>query len=527
MEGHRMPDIPSPDPASLQATPPEQKPTETSVDWLRWLDERMRTEISKVDERVEKHTQFVKDSLLLTFRLVAGGVVIVVALLTLIGLKNWFDVTDRLKNELNDRYARTEKEYIEKISDRALVASYALQKAAEKRGILNNIPTMSVIQLQKVLDVLSNPDTEIPFFNLCTNLLTSSAGDINASAVDNTIAGLVKAQDKSSWIRRQPKKWSQIISIASERGIEDVKPFIQKYVSDGDIPGEVRISAIEFAVKVNLNNDEMLKALQTVYRDKNPELKAMALFAIITLDPSSGEYQKKLKEIATQSEEGIVATLEAIGKGAMAREVYEVFDDDDLNDKYFDIAAQSIEAVTSKGVKLVLARDKEEPYTRIKQGGLDRRLVMYAVFPERGNRGRPPYRLPVPYGEFLLGDDIVTKMLKHGFERNDVMGFSNRGMDIMEAFSSAAFEIHAYFSKDDGFFQIADGTQIWQGQQPTLQFKREGKDAKTVISWRAIDDGPTKTAEVTKISNIDNLRLLFMKNKDEPDTFADLRRRSP
>jgi hypothetical protein len=112
-------------------------------------------------------------------------------------------------------------------------------------------------------------------------------------------------------------------------------------------------------------------------------------------------------------------------------------------------------------------------------------------------------------------------------EKNDVKGFSESGVAIMGAFPSAAFEIHTYFKEDDGFFQIADGTQIGQNQKVTLQFKRERKDAKTIISWRAIDGGPTKIAEVTKISNINNLRLLFMENKDETDTFADLRRQSP
>ena|ERR1700730_15905408 len=67
---------------------PNSASPEANVDWLKWLDDRMRAEIAKVGERVDKHTEFVKDSLLLTFKLVAGGVVLIVALLALIGIKN-------------------------------------------------------------------------------------------------------------------------------------------------------------------------------------------------------------------------------------------------------------------------------------------------------------------------------------------------------------------------------------------------------------------------------------------------------
>jgi hypothetical protein len=245
---------------------PNSASPEANVDWLKWLDDRMRAEIAKVGERVDKHTEFVKDSLLLTFKLVAGGVVLIVALLALIGIKNWFDVTDRVQKALEGRYDQTEKELVQHITDRGLIASYSLQMAAAKTGILRSPQPMSTSDLQKVLDVISNPTSDMPFFDICTQLLISSASNINAAAVDNTIAELVKAQDKNSWMRRSPRKWSQIILVASERGNEEVKPLIRKYISDSDIPGEVRLSAIEFAVNVNLNDSEILAAIRSVYR---------------------------------------------------------------------------------------------------------------------------------------------------------------------------------------------------------------------------------------------------------------------
>jgi hypothetical protein len=328
---------------------------------LAWFGEKMQIETQKIVSQIKEDRAFVKDTIGNAIKIGGGLVAIAIGLLTFVGIQHLSDIKPQIESEVRQRFAdfnpqEIYKKDIQSLTDRAMISTYKIEFAERKSNLQES--KISTSDTKRIIEIISDQNSEYSIFLAAAELLYSRTHDGDSRAVDKAITRLVSAEGDAAWVKGSADRWAEIIRLARNRKMVDLKPIIRKMISDATLSDDLRTEAIDFAAA--LSDGDALPSLKELQSSQNGQIQTEALYAIAAIAPASDVVQGWLTKVRTSAKdlETLATALTIAGRVLVVRNSGELdFLDSDKHDAENDLAAILISEAIDGGCSFSLRGD--------------------------------------------------------------------------------------------------------------------------------------------------------------------------
>jgi hypothetical protein len=510
----------------------EQNLPPPDVEYLKWLDTRLTTELDRLAGQVEKDRAYLRDTLILTLK--AGGVLIGVALaiLTFVGITKWEDISSKINDTLTKKSERLEAEYksqINKLSDSAFISEISIETAAAKlHPNFSNRRVLVPGEINRIISIISDPQTEERTFLTATALIVGPGqGPEESRAIDRAILKLVRGEREQAWIRSDTMRWSQIITVAGQRSSREMRSPLRPLIQDEKIPKEIRLAAILSLAA--LNDGDGVESIAALTDSPDGDLGKTSLASLIAIQPNHPKVtswlQFKVTGASTNRLSMEISALEPIGHAIRIRDDSDSYDGDaESDDKIYNMAADIIMDAIDRGVKFTI--NPKEVRALIDYAASQDKYNVVATIPikddqhttnkEKGGHdlnNKEPITTNLVFSEAITSPEVLKRMFEKAHAKEGASGIGKYGSGLTATdphHTDPRDRIKIYASIAGATkFRIANGADLISENVTSmiaLSFEGEGNNIRTYATWTD-KDGLLHKDIITDVVEFNHLDL--------------------
>lgn len=249
----------------------------------------------RVSEQFDRASDFLKLTIGAAMKVLGGALVLLLIVLTLFGIKTARDLSQAIEQITRSEISRRLEEqdpvaaYLkeaESLFNRALVDSVqiAIARGAETDDPFDD-PELSAVQQQRLLRILSTPETNVDLFQqAAVSLEKASPRELWQTAAEEIFA-LISAADDYAWMEREPRKRKVLIEVLADRRYPAASDAIRTLIRKAPADESLQIAAVQYAAASG--DFAAINDIEALAISNSPDLREATILALARLKPLS------------------------------------------------------------------------------------------------------------------------------------------------------------------------------------------------------------------------------------------------